>query len=409
MVEILGVLAIIGVLSLMGIVGYKMAMTRFKANELLDHANKRAAIVAAQAMQGRETLSISEFGDNNTVLGFNENVEHDTANAQFTLEISGVVEAVCQQMNNAKGPVIRKFEPATCSGDNNTVKLTFNDDMSATEKASDYNTDTTGKACTDAGFNWCSGASIPSCQTDCCGTLTQCQESCNSTTGAITPALDGTECDYSAEGANDGTCQSGICEEKIEGKVCDTQDDCGGSNSDYYCKITASNCTTITSGACTALETPVSASISGLGNVIASPGTMNWWSAKNWCEAQGKHLINIEDFQVYRSGTTTKVVTNTAWSYGCASEKTCDYWYKNGMWKGTNGTDARTLTSTGETLQANYSPVLVALAKEFKAIKNYFWTASDYDNNSCYAFLVALKNGYVSYNDRWAITYALCE
>lgn len=45
MVEMLGVLAIIGVLSIGGIAGYTMAMRRYRANAVLDAANKYATIV----------------------------------------------------------------------------------------------------------------------------------------------------------------------------------------------------------------------------------------------------------------------------------------------------------------------------------------------------------------------------
>ena len=48
MVEMLGVLAIIGVLSIGGIVGYTMAMNRFRANEVIDMANKVASLAFAQ-------------------------------------------------------------------------------------------------------------------------------------------------------------------------------------------------------------------------------------------------------------------------------------------------------------------------------------------------------------------------
>ena len=45
MVEMLGVLAIIGVLSIGGIAGYVLSMNRFRANAMLDVANKYASIV----------------------------------------------------------------------------------------------------------------------------------------------------------------------------------------------------------------------------------------------------------------------------------------------------------------------------------------------------------------------------
>ena len=48
MVEMLGVLAIIGVLSIGGIAGYTMAMNRYRANEVIDMANKVASLAFAQ-------------------------------------------------------------------------------------------------------------------------------------------------------------------------------------------------------------------------------------------------------------------------------------------------------------------------------------------------------------------------
>ena len=45
MVEMLGVLAIIGVLSIGGIAGYTLSMRRYRANQVLDAANKYALIV----------------------------------------------------------------------------------------------------------------------------------------------------------------------------------------------------------------------------------------------------------------------------------------------------------------------------------------------------------------------------
>ena len=44
MVEMLGVLAIIGVLSIGGIAGYTLSMRRYRANQVLDAANKYALI-----------------------------------------------------------------------------------------------------------------------------------------------------------------------------------------------------------------------------------------------------------------------------------------------------------------------------------------------------------------------------
>ena len=58
--EMLGVLAIIGVLSVGGIAGYTMAMNRYRANEIIDSANKYAVIAYSAYM----TAKMMHNGDN---------------------------------------------------------------------------------------------------------------------------------------------------------------------------------------------------------------------------------------------------------------------------------------------------------------------------------------------------------
>ena len=297
MVEMLGVLAVIGVLSVAGIAGYNNAMNKHRANELLNEASKRAAIVAMQAAAG-QNLNLGEFSGQPNADLFTSVVENPANTQQFQLTLSEVDEKVCTQMRSSVGTntPIRDIN-------SDCTLITYNKDLSTTVFASDYNADTTGKACTDAGFNWCSEASTPSCQADCCGALSQCQVSCNSTTGAITPVTDGTECDYSAEGANDGTCQSGVCEEKIEGKACYYGDnrDCGGKNSDYYCAFpsTVNQCPDASDpmkpstgvGKCTSVNKNYqgySIQASYKNGYLYNTIGYDWWSANAWCIAKGK-------------------------------------------------------------------------------------------------------------------------
>lgn len=51
MVEMLGVLAIIGVLSIGGIAGYTLSMRRYRANQVLDAANKYSLIAYGACQQ----------------------------------------------------------------------------------------------------------------------------------------------------------------------------------------------------------------------------------------------------------------------------------------------------------------------------------------------------------------------
>ena len=68
MVEMLGVLAIIGVLSIGGIAGYTRAMRNWKANEIIDAANK-VVVIAETGDDDPATYSTSLGGDLTKVAG----------------------------------------------------------------------------------------------------------------------------------------------------------------------------------------------------------------------------------------------------------------------------------------------------------------------------------------------------
>ena len=145
MVETLGVLAIIGVLSVGGIAGFKMAMTQVRANTLLNEASKRAVVVAGQITLQGGNPSLSEFANNSFAGGAFENSVYGTSgdaewtntgatpDQRFTLSITGVEGSICEQMKSAAedNAVIKHFAPETCdTGNDNNVKLTYNNDLS---------------------------------------------------------------------------------------------------------------------------------------------------------------------------------------------------------------------------------------------------------------------------------------
>ncbi len=124
MVEMLGVLAVMGVLSVAGIAGFNTAMNKYRANEILNEASKRATVVAAQAIMGRTgTISLGEFG-NNSVSGATFGASATIVNNQIKLTLSGVADPVCAQMKTALG------ENAIMAVDNKCTILAFNADMS---------------------------------------------------------------------------------------------------------------------------------------------------------------------------------------------------------------------------------------------------------------------------------------
>ncbi|MBE6446018.1 MAG: type II secretion system protein [Alphaproteobacteria bacterium] len=288
MVEMLGVLAIIGVLSVGGVYGYGVAMKKHKANELLHQASMLATTISAQIQsKGQLPQNIENFGDAKYgTFSTPEKVNDE----QFKMEITGMDSAVCEQMEKMSGGMVRQAE---CDG--TTLTLTYNNNLSSDKVAADYNDDTTGEKCEDAGYKWCSKLSTPACKKDCCSgvTLNSCQESCDSSTGEITNKDDGTGCTTSD--GKEGTCDAGVCEEATADytgvKCTDYQNntECGGVGSGWYCEFNPTSCSASGTGTCTAVGSGTS--IKG-GTYLQSPsGSMDWWSAYSWCKGNGMNLV----------------------------------------------------------------------------------------------------------------------
>ncbi|MBQ7413771.1 MAG: hypothetical protein IJV07_05850, partial [Alphaproteobacteria bacterium] len=148
---------------------------------------------------------------------------------------------------------------------------------------------------------------------------------------------------------------------------------------------TASSCTDVTGGTCTALSSVSyeDKSVSGFGTLRRSGSRMYWWSAKNWCEAHGKRLIKIDNNRLdcYDASHTAFGATTTG--YCCAS-------------------DAMDCNST----LTNQSAKMQALRGAWSS-GGYHWIDTDY--NSCFAFRVYLNTGTVIGGSRSSSNYALCE
>ncbi len=109
MVEMLGVLAIIGVLSVGGIAGYTMAMNRYRANEVVDMANKYAVIAYSAWMTNKmmnngttpDDSVIPEFADTG-LFGSNSKVNGTTVGkatvteSTVTIKLSFDNKKICQ-------------------------------------------------------------------------------------------------------------------------------------------------------------------------------------------------------------------------------------------------------------------------------------------------------------------------
>ena len=144
MVEMLGVLAIMGVLAIGGIAGYRYAMDKYNANEILNEVRKRAVTASQQRMLGR-TIDLSEWS--NTIQGHPvtaaDNYGGDTS--FFALTVSGIEQGVCDQVIKEKilfaveekvGEVV-VGEDTTCAEGENAVTFAFANDLNAKARVSD--------------------------------------------------------------------------------------------------------------------------------------------------------------------------------------------------------------------------------------------------------------------------------
>ena len=368
MVEMLGVLAIMGVLAIGGIAGYRYAMDKYNANEILNEVRKRAVTASQQRILGR-TIDLSEW--NNTIQGHPvtaaDNYGGDTS--FFALTVSGIEQGVCDLVIKEKIPfaVEEKVgevvvgEDTTCAEGNNDITFAFRNTLD-------------GEGATGGGEepDPCENVTCPA-ETSCSNGICLCptgQEVCGQTC-----CPENQMCSSDMGGCVD---VSGECKRNA---------DCGD---DEYCKISASDAPYETSwfknysGTCTAIGSKSEATIEGLGTVYRSiDDEMTWWSAKNWCEAQRKRLIDISGNRLgcYQDDGTT--------SFG---DKTADFCCAEGQ------------ASCGSTA-SKQSAIMQALRSKW--VYGYMWMDTSYSSRS--AFLVKLNNGHVSYDYRNNGYYALCE
>ena len=168
---------------------------------------------------------------------------------------------------------------------------------------------------------------------------------------------------------------------------CATNADCkdadGNVDKTKYCAINTRSCYgTNASGTCEdiiksndeATESNDEVTIEGW-TVYKSSGDMTWWSAKNWCEAQGKRLISYSDLQCDH-------LSEGMFGYCCKDSGSCS-------------ADINTQSAIMQELRREWSSGLV-------------WTDTSY--SSCLAFGVTLGDGYVYDGHlRNSSYYALCE
>ena len=309
MVEMLGVLAIIGVLSIGGIQGYTYAMNKYRANNVLNEVNTASHQLATELVTSRNAQKMLSLGnpyDNGTMTTENYPFDYGCGNYDsaeracqqaeqgYWVSVGGLTEKICQNMLSESGflPYIAETklngetvtDGENCAEEDNEIMFLFNADGSGelAENVGGDNSDDEDE--------------------------TEVPETCPENTsvggqgGFVTTITD-------KETGNVLNCH---CTEKdtkysTETKTCETLPEKCSSNKDCnngeYCHIedvgSANVClnnTTGMTGTCKVptLMTPAAGTTPPFD---VSQDTMNWWSAKHFCQALGKEMANLNDFQ----------------------------------------------------------------------------------------------------------------
>ncbi len=139
MVEMLGTLAIMGVLAIGGIAGYRYAMDKYNANEILNEVRKRAVTASQQRLLGH-SINLSEYGVN-TVQGYAiETADNYNGNAgQFTITVKGIEQGVCNQVIDSPLPMVIEelvggvvvADDVDCTAETNDVLFAFANDLAS--------------------------------------------------------------------------------------------------------------------------------------------------------------------------------------------------------------------------------------------------------------------------------------
>lgn len=107
MVEMLGVLAIIGVLSLTAVAGYKWALTKHRANEIIHETNLRTTDLMIQFSKGLP-LDLSEWSAT-TPSGYAFSLPELLENG-FTLGINDIPQEVCRHVFDGIKPLTLRID-----------------------------------------------------------------------------------------------------------------------------------------------------------------------------------------------------------------------------------------------------------------------------------------------------------
>ena len=348
MVEMLGVLAVMGVLSIGGVAGYRYAIDKMNANDIINEVKKRAVTASQQRILG-QNVNLSEYGDNGRIKGIHVvTATNDYAGDKgfFALTVSNVPQRVCDEIlkQDWKMPVetvvggVVVDDDTTCAEGENEMLFAFANTLDNSlvpgEGGGDDNGDDEVDDEEDPWAQDCGTNEYHDFNTGECVVDEDCDEGeflygdqCLTCPDATNPVAGGgysymgtctkcpgakeggTSCGYycvycpDGEACADQCCGEGqmcqlsgssypytyTCVSALGTNECMTNDDCTGANqycrNDYGCGVTIGTCTDISS---TQVEINEK-------TYTASTEYMSYHAAENFCDALGKKLAPVTD------------------------------------------------------------------------------------------------------------------
>ena len=137
MIEMLGVLAIIGVLSIGAVAGYKFALNKFRANEIINELNARALSVSAQMLSTTtpyESDEVIEDGFGNTLaVGYSAQSAVAPNPEYFKIFVDDIPSEVCIQiLRDYENPIMifvnevrYNADTSICATESSMVDMSF--------------------------------------------------------------------------------------------------------------------------------------------------------------------------------------------------------------------------------------------------------------------------------------------
>ena len=356
MVEMLGTLAIIGVLSVGGIMGYSYGMDKWRANETINDVILRSVDIVTWVDKS-QNLNGSQWPEKNPA-GYEVSFVDD-GEGNIGIQVLNVPSRICKIVGDA-------LETSAQVYVNDDESRTLDDPCDLSEK--------------NTMIFFFDPILMTECDVECADDEVCVWGQCVSARLEISSKwpTDRT-CESNADCAPCGTCQSGVCSPKND-RICNTDTVTGGicrwgeclprgCNESNPCTGDKEYCSS-PNGSCaepfpdeatgTCVKPDFKPFMIDGKRYWVSNTTLSFWDAQAACKALGKTLTSVSDF-----------VTGWAQKYG-----------------------TYTRTAFAEKLYDE-----VWLNSVDPSINPSMWTTDDF-GNSCYMWIVYLRNGLTTYHDR---------